>query len=67
MTKCQETDHRWPFDRGASTRYLTKQDEAIKEYTNFENAPELVRPLFVDGMGATLALLVSASEVFPPN
>ena len=67
MTKYQETDHRWPFDRGASTRYLAHQDETIDEYKNFENAAQLVRPLFVDGMGATLALLASASEVLPPN
>ena len=67
MTKYQDTDHRWPYDRGASTRYLVHQDETINEYKNFENAAELVRPLFVDGMGATLALLVSASEVLPAN
>ena len=67
MTTYQQTGQRWPFDRGASTLYLADQDAAINQYKNFSNSAELARPLFVDGMGATLALLVSASEVLPAN
>jgi hypothetical protein len=67
MLTYQQTGQRWPFDRGASTLYLTKQDDAINQYKNFPNSDELVRPLFVDGMGATLALIVSASELLPPG
>lgn len=67
MMTYQQTGQRWPFDRGASTLYLIKQDDAINQYKNFTNSAELVRPLFVDGMGATLALLVSASEILPAS
>lgn len=67
MQAYQQTGQRWPFDRGASTLYLIKKDDAINQYKNFTNSAELVRPLFIDGMGATLALLVSASDTLPAS
>ena len=67
MLTYQQTGQRWPFNRGLSTLYLTNQDDAINQYKNFANAADLARPLFVDGMGASLALLVSASEILPAD
>ena len=65
MTAYEETGHIWPFNPAASTLYIIDEGAAISLYTGQPNTSDLVRPLFEDGIGATLALLVSASEILP--
>ena len=55
----------WPFNRAASTAYLIDKDDAIAFYTSFPNAAGLARPLFEDGIGATVAFLTAAAETLP--
>jgi hypothetical protein len=38
--------------------------ESINAYADTDNAAELVRPLYEDGMGAMVALLVAASDFY---
>ncbi len=55
----------WPLNPAASTQYLVDEGGAISAYVAVPNAAARVEPYFVDGMGATLSFLVSASEVLP--
>jgi hypothetical protein len=55
----------WPFSMGASTTYLIAKNASIKAYSDTDGAAEKVRPLYEDGMGATIALFVAAAEFFP--
>jgi hypothetical protein len=60
-----ETAGDWPFSSTASTAYLVAKNEANEAYADTDNAAALVRPLYEDGMGATIALLVAAADYFP--
>jgi hypothetical protein len=53
----------WPFNPGASLVYLTSPMAATEVYLNKPNAAALYRPVVEDGVGATIAFLMSAAEV----
>ena len=53
----------WPFNDVASLIYLTTAEEtATRIYLERADAPDLLRPLWEDGLAAQLAFLVSAAE-----
>ena len=64
MAKNAETLGDWPFSITASTGYLVAKGESINAYAGTDNAAELVRPLYEDGMGAMVALLVAAADYY---
>lgn len=64
MLQHQLPDSRWPFSITASTKYQLKKDDAVNDYVEIPAAADLARPLYDDGMGATVALLVAASDHF---
>lgn len=64
MAKHAQTNGDWPFSITASTGYLVAKGESINAYADTDNAAELVRPLYEDGMGAMVALLVAASDFY---
>lgn len=64
MAKNAETLGDWPFSITASTGYLVAKGESINAYAGTDNAAELVRPLYEDGMGAIVALLVAAADYY---
>jgi hypothetical protein len=55
----------WPFSSVASTTYLVAKNETNDAYADTAGAAEKVRPLYEDGMGATIALLVAAADFYP--
>lgn len=55
----------WPFSVTASTQYLLFPHAAAEDYAAIPGAADLVRPLFEDGMGAIVALLVAAADYLP--
>src|SRR5207244_2182606 len=56
----------WPFSALASGAYIFGDDKGgTGHYENFPNAVGLYYPVWVDGSGATLAVLTAASEVLP--
>lgn len=54
----------WPFSATASTTYELAENDSIQAYADTEGAADKVRPLYEDGMGMTIALLVAAGEHF---
>ena len=54
----------WPFSPAASTTYLVAENDSIQAYADTDGAAEKVRPLYEDGMGMTIAVLVAAGEHF---
>lgn len=54
----------WPFSHLGSTTYLVAKNASNKAYADTAGAAEKVRPLYEDGMGATVALFVAAAEFF---
>jgi hypothetical protein len=65
MRMQSETHGLWPFSEVASTAYLVEPTATSKAYAAIPGAADLVRPLFEDGMGATIALLVAAADNLP--
>jgi hypothetical protein len=64
MAKHAETNGDWPFSSTASTTYLVAKNETIKAYAETSGAAELVRPLYENGMGAIVALLVAGADFY---
>jgi hypothetical protein len=62
-----QTGGAWPFSVVASTAYLLEPSATSKLYASIPGAADKARPLFEDGMGAIVALLVAASDSFPPQ
>jgi hypothetical protein len=65
MSEHQQTAGTWPFSATASTKYLLYPHATADDYAAIPGAADLVRPLFEDGMGATVALLVAAGDYLP--
>ena len=65
IAKHQETLGAWPFSSTASTEYLLFPSKTANEYGAIPGAADLVRPLFEDGLGAIIALLVAAGDYLP--
>lgn len=65
MSQHQLTDGAWPFSSTASTKYVLFPHATADDYAAIPGAADLVRPLFEDGMGATIALLVAAGDYLP--
>jgi len=55
----------WPFNPLMSTSYVVAKDAAISFYQNRPNAVALGTPPALDGIGATIAFLICASEIEP--
>jgi hypothetical protein len=55
----------WPFNPLMSSGYLISKDASIAFYANRTGAVQLGTPPALDGLGATIAFLVSASELEP--
>ena len=64
MAEHAQTHGDWPFSATASTGYLVDKNQAIDAYVHTDRAAELVRPLYEDGMGAIVALLVAAGDLY---
>ena len=62
-----QTGGTWPFSVVASTAYLLEPSGTSKLYASIPGAADKARPLYEDGMGAIVALLVAASDSFPPQ
>jgi hypothetical protein len=58
----------WPFNPVMSSHYLIDKNGSIAFYADRPDAISLGSPPMVDGLGATIAFLMSASELQPwPN
>ncbi|AMY08556.1 hypothetical protein LuPra_01759 [Luteitalea pratensis] len=55
----------WPFNPLMSSTYLVAKDTAIGFYRDRSDAVALGTPGALDGIGATIAFLISASEINP--
>ena len=55
----------WPYSITASTHYLLDITAANRAYEAKDPNGNRVRPLFEDGIGATIALLVAAADSLP--
>jgi hypothetical protein len=62
MSMHQVPGSQWPFSITASTEYLLYPHATAHAYAQIPGAADLVRPLFEDGVGATIALLVAAAD-----
>jgi hypothetical protein len=62
-----QASKKWPFDGDFSEFYKFENSEhkefAISAYANFPNVVDLHYPILVDGVGALVAFMTSASEV----
>jgi hypothetical protein len=65
MSQHQQTGGAWPFSPTASTQYLLFPHKTADQYAAIPGAADLVRPLFEDGMGAIVALLIAAGDYLP--
>ncbi|MBA2306323.1 MAG: hypothetical protein H0W08_27345 [Acidobacteria bacterium] len=63
--KLQATLGNWPFNQFMSSTYLVAKDTAIGFYRDRSDAVALGSPAAHDGVGATIAFLVSISEINP--
>jgi hypothetical protein len=61
----QTTFGDWPFNPLMSSTYLVSKSAAISFYQDRADAVALGRPPALDGLGATIAFLISASEIEP--